>query len=456
MPHSSIRRRLLGFNLFGLMLLLIAGASGYGVAQWMQRYADDERVLTQALKHQLHASQALDGLRTSVEQALQPQTGNGQEALTQDEAKVLLDEHGTALGSALAAFESLPLDERILRAHGQLRTALQTKLASIQGIVLIGLHDGSTANLPAIRQALDVVGRELGQFDEQLLNELQTRQQHAAVAQQQALVALAVVVGLCTLLLLALGYAHRRNILLLAGDDTSRPVATATHHPAARRTEPAPTPRAEDPQQHETQTMLRSLVQTTDQLTQLVKDINGNANRQPAQAPHSRAGATANPGQQRPSGTAATRTAPAPEPLDDIVGAIDDIAFQSNMLAMNAAAEAARAGEQGQGFALLANEVRLLASRSAQAAREFKTRIQSTPVATAASEDDDDDGVVVQIQHISAADKTSAPAKPDTVVHLEQHLAARSDEVEPQEPQTTSARPSATVVKTGSLLRTRG
>ena len=119
------------------------------------------------------------------------------------------------------------------------------------------------------------------------------------------------------------------------------------------------------------------------------------------------------------------------EKIGQIIGAIDEIAFQTNLLALNAGIEAARAGDSGRGFAVVAQEVRALAGRSADAAREIKTLVSGTKSQVAAGvqmvgrTQDAIAGIVRQVTDINAAISEIAD---ETDTHARQ-LGGVSDEV---------------------------
>lgn len=123
---------------------------------------------------------------------------------------------------------------------------------------------------------------------------------------------------------------------------------------------------------------LEETAASMEQLTATVKQNADNA-RQASQLARS-ASDTARHGGKVVDGVVNTMhdIAASSKKIADITSVIDGIAFQTNILALNAAVEAARAGEQGRGFAVVAGEVRNLASRSAQAAKEIKTLIDDS------------------------------------------------------------------------------
>ncbi|MBZ8141242.1 methyl-accepting chemotaxis protein [Rubrivivax gelatinosus] len=127
-----------------------------------------------------------------------------------------------------------------------------------------------------------------------------------------------------------------------------------------------------------TESQASSLQQTAASMEQLASTVAQNAAtaRQASDAA-AVAGATAGRGGDAVARAVSTmeEVAASSRRIADIIGTIDGIAFQTNILALNAAVEAARAGEQGRGFAVVAGEVRNLAQRCTQAAREIKSLI---------------------------------------------------------------------------------
>ncbi|MDO6406428.1 methyl-accepting chemotaxis protein [Pantoea phytobeneficialis] len=130
-----------------------------------------------------------------------------------------------------------------------------------------------------------------------------------------------------------------------------------------------------------TEQQAASLEETAASMEQLTATVKQNADnaRQATQLART-ASDTADKGGNVVAGVVKTMhdIADSSKKIADITSVIDGIAFQTNILALNAAVEAARAGEQGRGFAVVAGEVRNLAQRSAQAAKEIKLLIENS------------------------------------------------------------------------------
>ncbi|WP_037155690.1 methyl-accepting chemotaxis protein [Rhizobium freirei] len=115
-----------------------------------------------------------------------------------------------------------------------------------------------------------------------------------------------------------------------------------------------------------------------EQITTTVKDAARRTQEASQLVAHTRAGAERSGEIVRNAIEAMQQIETSSGEINNIIGVIDDIAFQTNLLALNAGVEAARAGEAGKGFAVVAQEVRELAQRSANAAKEIKTLIATS------------------------------------------------------------------------------
>jgi methyl-accepting chemotaxis protein len=114
-----------------------------------------------------------------------------------------------------------------------------------------------------------------------------------------------------------------------------------------------------------------------EEITSMVKRNAESAQKAKQLSSETRAAADASASQMERMKQAMNEIATSSGDVGKIVRSIDEIAFQTNLLALNAAVEAARAGEAGAGFAIVADEVRSLAKRSAQAAKETAAKIET-------------------------------------------------------------------------------
>ncbi|OAT78586.1 methyl-accepting protein IV [Mangrovibacter phragmitis] len=171
-----------------------------------------------------------------------------------------------------------------------------------------------------------------------------------------------------------------------------------------------------------TEQQASALAQTAASMEQLTATVGQNAdNARQASGLANQAAQTARRGGDQAAHVAKTMQdiAESSQKIGDITSVIDGIAFQTNILALNAAVEAARAGEQGRGFAVVAGEVRNLAQRSAQAAKEIKLLIEES---------------VERVQYGSTLVDTAAGTMTDIVHSVQQvndimgEIASASDE----------------------------
>ena len=416
--NITIRQKLTGFSLMGLGFVLIVGAAGLLASRSQSAAAQHMADNTSALKHQMEADMMHDALRGDVIRAIL----SGYRGDKSDEKAIRDDlaEHGKTFEEALATLSNLPLPPAIKTAAYKLGPDLNTYLSLGQQIVQIAFDqpDQAQAKYPGFQQAFSKLEGEMEHVNQLLEKQAQAVEDESHSAAWMANAVILGVMSLAALVCISGGYFMSRGILrpiavarrvaetVAAGDLTSRFEITS-HDEVGQLLEAL---RAMNGQlagivgsvrlngdsiatgstqissgnadlSHRTEQQAASLQQTSTSMEELTSSVKLNAEAaQEATALATSASQVAVRGGEvvgQVVGTMDEITA-ASRKISDIIGVIDAIAFQTNILALNAAVEAARAGEQGRGFAVVAGEVRLLARRSADAAKEIKTLISDS------------------------------------------------------------------------------
>ena len=416
--NFSIKMKLLASGLASLIIAIVIGATGFLGVSRVDTTMDEIVVNSEGMKNHLTADMMHDSLRSDVYAALvAAQSGNLalRSSIIED-----LNEHIRIFEDGLSSNESLDLNDSIQHELEKAHQPLKVYISHSRRLVDLAFVDmeKALADLPSFKADFDELAVEmeaLTGFFEKSTGDAQAHGDSAVVMSKQVIIgislAAAIFLIISSLMLsaritgplnAAVKVAERiakgdltNEIKVTSKDETGRLLASLksmnkslyeivqnvinSANAVASGSQQISSGNINLSQRTEEQASnLEETASSMEEMTSTVRQNADNANQASQLAQTARNQAEAGGQIVSQAVTAMGEINQSSGKIADIISVVEEIAFQTNLLALNAAVEAARAGEQGRGFAVVASEVRVLAGRSADAAKEIKNLIEDS------------------------------------------------------------------------------